>query len=188
MYCRMLFSSMMLIFFSLAIVCQEIVLGRLVQAGHNGSSSRAWRGGRSLGPVSVDGDRAGGRGLLGAAVVRSQLSRHLPPGPLDRAIAPLNLQLWVTQLAWMAAVALPSNRLPALTTQATLRAPHRLHPLPLHRAVPAQAAQISVLMWHHPIGGQPMLELHLARPQIKNLWDVIQPFNGSSVSLTTAHP
>ncbi len=110
------------------------------------------------------------------------------PGPLDRAIAPLNLQIWVTQLTWMAAVALPSDRLPALATQATVRAPHRLHPLPLHRAVPAQVAQISVLMWHHPIAGQPMLELHLARPQIKNLWDVIQPFNGSSVSLTTAHP
>jgi len=110
------------------------------------------------------------------------------PGPLDQAIAPLNRQLWVTQLAWMAAITLPSGRLPALAAQATARAPHRLCSLPLHRAVPAQVAQTSVLMWHHPIAGQPMLELHLANSQIKNFWDVIQPFNGSSVSLTTAHP
>lgn len=110
------------------------------------------------------------------------------PGPLDRAIAPLNLQIWVTQLTWMAAVPLPIANLPALTTQATVRAPHRLHPLPLHRAVPAQVAQISVLMWHHPVASQPILELHLTRSQIQNFWDVIQPFSGSSVSLTTAHP
>ncbi len=110
------------------------------------------------------------------------------PGPLDQAIAPLNLQLWVTQLAWMAAITLPSASLPALAAQATVRAPHRLCPLPLHQAVPAQVAKISVLMWHHPIAGQPMLELHLANSQIKNFWDVIQPFNGSSVSLATAHP
>jgi hypothetical protein len=110
------------------------------------------------------------------------------PGPLDQAIAPLNLQLWVTQLPWMRAVTLPSNHLPALTAQATVRAPHRLYSLPLHRAVPTQVATISVLVWHHPIASQPALELHLAYSQINNFWDVIQPFNGSSVSLTTAHP
>ncbi len=110
------------------------------------------------------------------------------PGPLDRAIAPFNLQLWVTRLDWMTALALPSHRLAALTAQATVRAPHRLYPLPLHRAVPAQVAQISVVIWHHPIAGQPALELHLASSQIKNFWDAIQPFSGSSVSLTTAHP
>ena len=110
------------------------------------------------------------------------------PGPLDQLIAPLNLQLWVTQLPWMAAIIFPSASLPALAAQATVRAPHRLPPLPLHRAVPTQVAQISVLMWHHPMAGQPALELHLANSQIKQFWHVIQPFNGSSVSLTTAHP
>ncbi|MGF1516653.1 MAG: hypothetical protein ACFCVB_02450 [Nodosilinea sp.] len=110
------------------------------------------------------------------------------PGPLDQLIAPLNLQLWVTQLPWMAAITLPVVSLPALAAQATARAPHRLSPLPLHRAVPAHVAKISVLMWHHSIAGQPTLELHLANSQIKNFWDVIQPFNGGSVSLTTAHP
>jgi hypothetical protein len=110
------------------------------------------------------------------------------PGPLDQVIAPLNLQLWITQLAWMTALALPSASLPALTAQATARAPHRLYPLPLHRAVPAQVAQISVVIWHHPIAGQPALELHLANSQIKKIGDFIQLFNGSSVSLATAHP
>ncbi|TVQ10010.1 MAG: hypothetical protein EA368_08510 [Leptolyngbya sp. DLM2.Bin27] len=110
------------------------------------------------------------------------------PGPIDQAIAPLSLRLWVTQLPWMAAITLPIASLPDLADRATARAPHRLSSLPLHRAVPAQVAQISVLVWHHSPGGQPTLELHLASAQIKNFWAVIQPFNGGSVSLTTAHP
>lgn len=166
-------------------------------------------------PITQPWDMAGADGLVAARVLFGEAVDHLAPfqsletelegeacsvlrlgdrnfrltypGPLDQAIAPLNLQLWVTQLPWMAAVILPSASWPA-AAQATARAPHRLSPLPLHRAVPAQVAQISVLMWHHPPAGQPTLELHLANSQIKHLWAVIQSFSGSSVSLTTAHP
>ncbi len=109
------------------------------------------------------------------------------PGPLDARVASLGLQLWVKRLDWMGAIDLPIDTMPALVAQAIVRAPHRLHPLPLHRAVPAQLGALPVVVWHHPIGGQPALELHLAQTQIKNLWDFVQPLKGSSVSLTTAH-
>ncbi|WP_035986565.1 hypothetical protein [Leptolyngbya sp. KIOST-1] len=109
------------------------------------------------------------------------------PGPLDQRVAALNLSLWVKSLDWLGAVALPGEGWPAIAALATVRAPHRLTPLPLHRAVPAQVNSISVLIWHHPMGSRSGLELHLARHQIETFWALIQAFNHSSVSLTTAH-
>ena len=108
------------------------------------------------------------------------------PGPFDQRVAALNLNLWVKRLDWLGAIALPAESLPAIAAQATVRAPHRLSSLPLHRAVPAQVVQIAVLIWHHPLGDRSIVELHLARPQIEAFWSLIQASNGSSVSLTTA--
>jgi hypothetical protein len=112
------------------------------------------------------------------------------PGPLDQHVADLQLQLWVKRLAWMGTLALSNQAstvdLTALIAQAAVRAPHRLHSLPLHCAVPAQIATLPVLIWHHPIAGQPALELHVAKTQIETLEHLIQSLNDGSVSLTTA--
>ncbi|MBW4483856.1 MAG: hypothetical protein KME14_15045 [Tildeniella torsiva UHER 1998/13D] len=117
-------------------------------------------------------------------------------GPLDRIVAELQLNLWVKQLAWMGTVVLPnqSSTIPLtaqdcspILAQASVRAPHRLRGLPLNCAVPAQIVALPALIWHHPIEGQPALELHLAKAQIENLWRLIQSFSDGSVSLTTAH-
>lgn len=110
------------------------------------------------------------------------------PGPLDQRLASLGLHLWVKQLDWLGAIALPVGALPAIAAQAAVRAPHRLCPLPLHRAVPAQVATIPVVVWHHPLGDRPALELHLAHSQIEEFWPLIQSSNHGSVSLTTARP
>lgn len=108
------------------------------------------------------------------------------PGPFNQRVAALNLNLWVKQLDWLGAIALPAESLPAIAALATVRAPHRLSRLPLHRAVPAQVAHIAVLIWHHPLAEKSGLELHLARHQIETFWALIQASNHSSVSLTTA--
>ncbi|MGG6240423.1 hypothetical protein ACQ4N7_17500 [Nodosilinea sp. AN01ver1] len=107
-------------------------------------------------------------------------------GPFDQQVAALNLNLWVKQLDWLGAIALPAENLPAIAALATVRAPHRLFPLPLHCAVPIQIGNIAVLVWHHPLGENSALELHLARHQFKGFWATIQSLNCSSVSLTTA--
>ncbi|WP_017300004.1 hypothetical protein [Nodosilinea nodulosa] len=109
------------------------------------------------------------------------------PGPLDQILSELKLQLWVKQLEWMRAVVLPVDCLPAIAAQATTKAPHRLQPLPLHCAAPAQINPIPALLWHHPIDNWPTLEVHLAYRQIAEFWDRIQSPTYSSVSLTTAH-
>ncbi|MGB3200449.1 MAG: hypothetical protein WBA99_06085 [Nodosilinea sp.] len=105
------------------------------------------------------------------------------PGPFNQLVADLQLQLWVKQLAWMSALALlnPSSTasLPAPLAQATVRAPHRLQGLPLHCAVPAQVVPLPVLIWHHPIAGQPALELHVAQAQTEKLTSLIQSSNAN---------
>ncbi len=108
------------------------------------------------------------------------------PGPFDQRIAALKLNLWVKQLDWLGAIALLAESLPAIAALATVRAPHRLPPLPLHRAVPAQITDMAVLLWHHPLGARPALELHLPCHQIETFWTLIQTSKHSSVSLTTA--
>ena len=117
------------------------------------------------------------------------------PGNLDHRVAPLRLQLWVKRLDWMGVLVLPNSpsttaltaeSLPAIAAQATVRAPHRLHSLPLHSAVPAHVATFPVLVWHHPLGDRPGLELHLAHRHIENFYRLIPAFKGRSVSLTTA--
>lgn len=109
------------------------------------------------------------------------------PGPLDQVVEALRLQVWTKQLGWMGAIALSPENFPAITALTTVRAPHRLHGLPLHCALPAQISALPVLIWHHPIEGQSALELHLAKAQIENFWRLIQSFIDGSVSLTTAH-
>lgn len=109
------------------------------------------------------------------------------PSALDQIVAAVQLQVWVNQLGWMGAIALPAEQLPAVTAQATVRAPHRLHGLPLHCAVPAQISALPVLLWHHPIAGQPALELHFAKAQSADFYSLIRSFIDGSVALTTAH-
>lgn len=117
------------------------------------------------------------------------------PGPLDHRVAPLRLHLWVKRLDWMGALvrpnpsstmALAAESLSAIAAQTTVRAPHRLHSLPLHCAVPAHVATFPVLIWHHPLGDRPGLEIHLAHRHIEKFCRLIPAFRGRSVSLTTA--
>lgn len=118
------------------------------------------------------------------------------PGPLNQILEALRLQIWIKQLDWMGSVVLPNQSstislnpegCPSILAYASVRAPHRLHGLPLHCAVPAQILTLPVLIWHHPIQGQPTVELHLAKAQIENLGGLIQSFSDGSVSSTTAH-
>lgn len=117
------------------------------------------------------------------------------PGPLDALVADLHLNIWIKQLDWLDALVLlnqfstiaPSNTsLPLVAAEATVRAPHRLRSLPLHRAVPAQLWGMAVLIWHHPLAGQPALELHVAQTQISELRQLIQSSKLGSVAFTTA--
>lgn len=108
-------------------------------------------------------------------------------GHLDQIVAALQLQVWVKQLSWMEAITLPAEQFPTIAAQATIKAPHRLHGLPLHCAVPAQISALPILIWHHPIAGQPALELHFAKSQSEKFCRLIRSFSGGSVALTTAH-
>lgn len=108
------------------------------------------------------------------------------PGLLAQQVAGRTLTLWVKQLDWMGAMILPADCLSALTAQSTVKAPHRLYGLPLHCAVPARVRDIPVLIWHHPVNGRPVVELHLASGQIETMCSLIRSFNDGSVSLTTA--
>ncbi|MBE9140805.1 hypothetical protein IQ254_27005 [Nodosilinea sp. LEGE 07088] len=108
------------------------------------------------------------------------------PGPLDALVADRSLQLWVKQQPWLGAIVLPAASLPLVAANATVRAPHRLRSLPLHCAAPAQLSGLPILVWHHPLGEQPGLELQAARVQIGSLCQLIQSLNLGSVSLTTA--
>ncbi len=109
------------------------------------------------------------------------------PGALDQTVAALQLQVWVKPLSWMGTIALPIEQFPTLAAQATVKAPHRLHGLPLHCAVPAQFSALPILIWHHPVAGQHALELHFAKVQSEKFCRLIRSFSGSSVALTTAH-
>ncbi|PZV02918.1 MAG: hypothetical protein DCF32_14500 [Leptolyngbya sp.] len=98
------------------------------------------------------------------------------PGALDHIVRALQLQVWVKQLGWMGAIALPAEQFPAVAAQATVRSPHRLHGLPLHCAVPAQIAILPILLWYHPVADQPVLELHFAKAQSEDFYSLIRSF------------
>lgn len=165
--------------------------------------------------ISTPWDLAGADGLVAARALFGQAIDHLAPfqsmetelggkacavlrlcdrnfritypGPLDQMVTALQLQVWIKQLGWMGAIALPAEHFPTIAAQATVRAPHRLHGLPLHCAVPAQISALPILLWHHPVAGQPALELQFAKAQSEDFYSLIRPFINGSVALTTAH-
>ncbi|MGF1568361.1 MAG: hypothetical protein ACFCVD_09870 [Nodosilinea sp.] len=91
------------------------------------------------------------------------------PGPLGEQVAALQMKVWVRQLPWMSAVAVPMEQFQKIAAQATVRAPHRLRGLPMHRAVPAQVEAISVLIWRRLLNGQSILELNMATSSVERL-------------------
>jgi hypothetical protein len=76
-------------------------------------------------------------------------------------------QVWVKQLPWLSAIALPDAiGMVHLQNLAVPKPPHRLTGLPLHCATPARIDGISVLIWRHLIAQQPAIELHTAANQV----------------------
>ncbi len=94
------------------------------------------------------------------------------PGPLDSLIAPLQADVWAREYDWLSVVAIAPHQLPQLTAQTTVRPPHRLH-LPNHQAVPAQVADIAILIWRHSPRGMPVVDLHLARTDVDRLMEKV---------------
>ncbi|MBE9076188.1 hypothetical protein IQ241_02570 [Romeria aff. gracilis LEGE 07310] len=90
-------------------------------------------------------------------------------GDLSQHIDLPNSRTWLKQLNWMGAIAIPDDDFPLLLALASVRPPHRLQGLPLHRAVPAQVGAISVLIWRHPLAGQPAIEIHTATADLAKL-------------------
>lgn len=92
--------------------------------------------------------------------------RIIYPGAFDQKVAAIQAEMpadvWVKQLLWMGAIALPFEQARSLLQHATARPPHRHTNLPCNCAVPIQIQQIPALLWHHPIQEKPSLELHLA--------------------------
>ena len=91
------------------------------------------------------------------------------PGPLQPLIDPLQANIWLKQFDWLTSLTLPVSFLSPISSQATVRPPHRLDPLPNHQAVPAQLHGIPMVIWQHPKQGQSVLELHLARKHVETL-------------------
>ncbi len=81
---------------------------------------------------------------------------------LDQQVATHQRGVWIKQYGWLSTLSLPIEQLSALTKTATTRAPHRLQNLPNNQAVPASFKGIPVLIWRHPIQGEPAVELHVA--------------------------
>lgn len=106
--------------------------------------------------------------------------RIVYPGPLQPLLAPLKANVWLKQFDWLVSLFVPISLLPEITSQATVRPPHRLENIPNHRAVPAQLQGIPLLIWQHPHQGQPMLELHTARQDLKPLTNSLEQI-GSGV-------
>ncbi len=94
-------------------------------------------------------------------------------GPLDSLVAPLQAQVWIREYDWLGVVAIAPHQLPQLTAQATVRPPHRLQNLPNHQAVPAQLADIAIVIWQHSPQGEPVLDLHLARTDVNRLLEIV---------------
>ncbi|MGB3612653.1 MAG: hypothetical protein WBA10_02585 [Elainellaceae cyanobacterium] len=99
-------------------------------------------------------------------------------GPLNQIVEPLGASVWVKQLAWMQAIALPDSLFPRLRDCVTVRPPHRLD-LPHNCAVPAQVDGVAVLAWRHIVAGQPTLEVHFARADADKILTVALALDGS---------
>lgn len=94
-------------------------------------------------------------------------------GPLDSLVAPLQAKVWVREYDWLRVVAIAPHQLLQLTAQATVRPPHRLQNLPNHQAVPAQVADIAILIWRHTPQGVPAVDLHLAHTEVDKLLETV---------------
>lgn len=102
-------------------------------------------------------------------------------GDLTEHLKTLGARTWLKPLDWMGAIALPNDYFPQLLAHASVRLPHRLQGLPLHCAVPAQVGEsacgmaplTAVLIWRHPIAGQPAIEIHTAVADLAKLQETI---------------
>lgn len=92
--------------------------------------------------------------------------RIVCPNALNSLVEPLQKCVWVKRYDWLSAVALPVEKLRAITVIATVREPHRIEQLPNNQAVPVkfpvQSQCIPMLIWQHPINGKPAVELHIS--------------------------
>lgn len=95
------------------------------------------------------------------------------PNALNSLVEPLQKCVWVKRYDWLSAVALPVEKLRAITSTATARPPHRVEQLPNNQAVPVrfpiQSQSVPMLIWQHPVNGKPAVELHVAatdRPKL----------------------
>ncbi|WP_088892982.1 hypothetical protein [Leptolyngbya ohadii] len=78
-------------------------------------------------------------------------------------------RVWVRQFGWLGSIVLPEADLALLGAIAVPKPPHRLEGLPLNCAISLRIEEISVLIWHHSVSGQPALELHAAKSEIARL-------------------
>lgn len=84
-------------------------------------------------------------------------------GALHAAAA--GLRVWVKP-ARLAVLRLGEEALERLPPISTVKPPHRLAGLGRHRAVPACIAGSAALVWRHPVGGAPAVEIQSASDDI----------------------
>lgn len=69
---------------------------------------------------------------------------------------------WVRSLPWLTAIAYPAAYLTDLVPLITSTPPHQLVGLPLNCAAVGRFEGRSLLVWHHELDGQAVVELHMA--------------------------
>ena len=69
---------------------------------------------------------------------------------------------WVRSLPWLTAIAYPAAHLADLVPLITPTPPHQLIGLPLNCAAVGRFEGRSLLVWHHGLAGQAVVELHMA--------------------------
>jgi hypothetical protein len=89
------------------------------------------------------------------------------PAAFQAILQPLlGAQVWVKQFDWLAVLTLIDPDGSALdfdwSTIAAAKPPHRLSDLANHCAAPARIDDKALLIWRHPVLGQPAVELQMA--------------------------
>jgi hypothetical protein len=83
-------------------------------------------------------------------------------------------RVWVKQLPWLSALFLAeATGLNYLPQVATPKPPYRLQSMPLHCAIPARIAGMSVLIWYHPVHAQPVFELQMALQHAPSIHSIL---------------
>ena len=101
---------------------------------------------------------------------RLRIYSHAPEFGLYILSLQSDLQVWVKQCQWIAAIALPESvGLNALAEIAVPKPPYRLKQMSINSAAPARIDGTSVLIWRHFIQGQPVFELHTAAAALETV-------------------